>query len=122
MNEIAQPHLPDSEHLEYVPTQAVAEYLVHHHTFSYRHEKARTIDAIIFRSAQRPHGKNIAIFGDSCAVEITDEPNGMPHEVFDFRTVNPSLQVIPDSNQEHYISAVTHEVHPVSYGIAADDF
>lgn len=122
MNEIAQPHLPGSEHLEYVPTQAVAEYLVHHHRFSYRHDRETTIDAIIFRSAQRPEGKNISIFGDACVVENTKQPSRMADEVFDFRTMKPGLQVIPDSKREHYVNSIIHETQSISYDFAHEEF
>ena len=122
MNEIAQPHLPGAEHLEYVPTQAVAEYLVYQHKFNYKRETDKTIDAIIFRSAQRPHGKNIAIFGDASVVGRGEDSGSMMHDVFDFRTVNPGLQVVPDSVEEYYVSAVMHETHSMSYGLSDVDF
>jgi hypothetical protein len=31
MEQIAKPVPPNDEHLDYIPTQAVAEYLHHHH-------------------------------------------------------------------------------------------
>lgn len=67
MREIGQPILPVAEHLDYVPTQAVAEYLAQHHTFSFAGQE-RTIDAIIYASAQRPGGKNIALLGAASVV------------------------------------------------------
>ena len=91
MDEIAQPHLPGSEHLEYVPTQAVAEYLVYRHTFNYKGETDRTIDAIVFRSAQRPNGKNIAMFGDAAVVCREDDSRNTIDEEAEFRTINPGF-------------------------------
>ncbi|QTD57297.1 RES family NAD+ phosphorylase [Parasphingorhabdus cellanae] len=64
MREIGQPISPTDQHLEYIPTQAVAEYLLNHHRFKFEKEE-RTIDAIVFNSAQRLGGKNIAILGDA---------------------------------------------------------
>jgi hypothetical protein len=72
MGEIARPISPNDEHLEYIPTQAVAEYLTHHHRFVFRGAE-RTIDAIIYRSAQRPAGKNIAILGKAAVCGPTPE-------------------------------------------------
>jgi len=64
MREISRPVSPDDEHLDYVPTQVVAEYLLHH----YRGMKGsgKKIEAIVYWSAQFPAGKNIAIMGDAC--------------------------------------------------------
>ncbi|MNS80276.1 RES domain protein [compost metagenome] len=72
MDEIAKPILPSDEHLDYVPTQAVAEYLAHHHTFELR-SAHRRIDAIIFQSAQTGRGKNIALLGAAASVELPDD-------------------------------------------------
>ncbi|CAN5406880.1 hypothetical protein BH10PSE1_BH10PSE1_25830 [soil metagenome] len=68
MNEIAQPILPNDEHLDYIPTQAVAEYLLNHHKF-YMGKNQRNVEAIIFESAQHPAGRNIVILGDACDLE-----------------------------------------------------
>ncbi len=68
MVEIARPISRDDEHLDYIPTQAVAEYLLNHHDFHLSGSKHR-IEAIIYRSAQHPDGKNIVILGDACAIE-----------------------------------------------------
>ncbi len=67
MNEIAKPCLPKDEHLDYIPTQVVAEYLHHLHKFKYNGHD-RTVDAIIYQSAQNRNGKNIVIFGDAASV------------------------------------------------------
>lgn len=72
MHEIAEPISPDDEHLDYVPTQAVAEYLLRHHRFRLNGQE-RQIEAIIFQSAQHPAGKNIVILGDACTVAATRE-------------------------------------------------
>ena len=73
MHEISQPISPDDEHLDYIPTQAVAEYLLRHHKLHLNGEK-RPIEAVIFRSAQHPTGKNIVILGDASTVESPPHP------------------------------------------------
>lgn len=62
-NEISRPILPSDEHLEYVPTQVVAEYLA---SMAIKwNGKDVNIEAIVFRSAQRPEGRNIVVLGDA---------------------------------------------------------
>jgi hypothetical protein len=68
MNEIAKPISPDDEHLDYVPTQFVAEYLNKVHEVRIGKDRLH-IDAIIYRSAQRPGGKNIVLLGDAAQVK-----------------------------------------------------
>lgn len=86
MEEIAQPVFPGEEHLQYLPTQAVAEFLNRRFKLSFAGEK-RAIDAVIFRSAQRPEGRNIVILGDAAIVEtgaVKDEAVGpTEHDEFD---------------------------------------
>ncbi len=65
-SEISQPILPGDEHLEYVPAQVVAEYLTNQ-PLRWRGSEV-TPDAIIFRSAQRDGGKNIAVMGDAATI------------------------------------------------------
>jgi hypothetical protein len=72
MKEISKPVSPNDEYLDYIPTQAVAEYLVRHHLQSAR-KKEYGIDAVIYQSAQIPGKKNIAILGD--AAEIITPPS-----------------------------------------------
>lgn len=64
---IAQPISRKDEYLDYIPTQAVAEYLLNHHKFK-RDGKTVRIEAIIFQSAQNPTGKNIALLGEAAFV------------------------------------------------------
>jgi hypothetical protein len=77
MREISQPVSPADEHLDYIPTQAVAEYLLHHYEFRL-HDTSRKIDAIIYRSAQNSGGKNIAILGDAARAGILEEDKPKP--------------------------------------------
>jgi hypothetical protein len=68
MSEIAKPISPDDEHLDYVPTQFVAEYLNKVHEVRIGKDRLH-IDAIIYQSAQRPEGKNIVLLGDAAQVK-----------------------------------------------------
>lgn len=68
MSEIAKPISPDDEHLDYVPTQFVAEYLNKLHQVRIGKDRQH-IDAIIYQSAQRPEGKNIVLLGDAAHVK-----------------------------------------------------
>jgi len=71
-SEISQPILPGDEHLEYVPAQVVAEYLTNQ-SMRWRGTEV-TPDAIIFRSAQREGGKNIAVMGDAAIICLQAPP------------------------------------------------
>lgn len=71
-SEISQPILPGDEHLEYVPAQVVAEYLTNQ-SVRWRGGEV-TPDAIIFRSAQRDGGKNIAVMGDAATICMQAPP------------------------------------------------
>ncbi|WP_169543596.1 RES family NAD+ phosphorylase [Sneathiella aquimaris] len=66
--EIAKPISKYEEHLGYIPTQAVAEYLLHHHMFK-RNGKDAKIEAIIFQSAQYSAGRNIVLLGEAACVK-----------------------------------------------------
>lgn len=103
MNEIARPCLPDDEHLDYVPTQVVSEYLTHLHKIK-RGDSVKTIDGIIYRSAQNSNGKNIAIFGDAGAVK--DAESGSQSFI---SRIDPGLQLVQDSLNSYRVTAVSHE-------------
>ena len=103
MNEIARPCLPDDEHLDYVPTQVVSEYLTHLHKFK-RGESDKTIDAIIYRSAQNGNGKNIAIFGNAGAVRGASSGSAQS-----FSRAKPALQVVDGSLNSYQVTAVRND-------------
>lgn len=106
MTTIARPISPDDEHLDYVPTQAVAEYLNSEHLVHMGRARCH-IDAIIYTSAQRPPGKNIVFLGDAAHTQPTDPPpakrGAPPPPSFDLsilmRPVRPAagLNMLPDS-------------------------
>ena len=121
MHEIALPHLPDTEHLEYIPTQAVAEYLVHLHKFRLGNTAQKTIDAIIFRSPQNPKGKNIAIFGDASSVEGSINTNTGSFHLFRSPSPEPGLRIVQESIEERRIGGVMHETFPYRHANSDDD-
>lgn len=107
MYEIARPCLPDDEHLDYVPTQVVSEYLTQLHKIK-RGDKEMTIDAIIYRSAQNGNGKNIAIFGEAAAVE-----GAKTSSTYLFPLAKPAFKIVEGSLTSHEISGVSHVSHEV---------
>lgn len=115
MKEIARPILPDDVHLDYVPTQAVAEYLSTRE-FEFARAK-RTIDAIIYGSAQHPGGRNIALLGSASAVGSVVEPAIRPKPSADSDLWSdwlspeppPRARIvpIPESFRVHRVEGVT---------------
>lgn len=68
MYEIAQPILPDDILLDYIPSQAVSEFI--HRILSVKLEgKSSQVEAVVYNSAQSPDGKNIVFFGDAAIVQ-----------------------------------------------------
>lgn len=67
-NMISRPVSPSDEYLDYIPTQAVAEYLIHHHKIKNTTDQI-PIEGIIFDSAQHLGGVNVALLGDAAEVE-----------------------------------------------------
>lgn len=61
-HEISRPIVPREQELNYIPTQALAEYLAWHHD--------PQIDAVVYASAQRANGKNIVIFNHASRVAL----------------------------------------------------
>lgn len=118
MLEIAQPISPGDEHLDYLPTQAVAEYLNKHHRFTFAGEE-RTIDAVIYRSAQHPEGKNIVLLGEAARVGL---PPGVEPEAEDdlgdwvslTRPVRPKARILPveGSLVKLKVSGASFPTHP----------
>lgn len=119
MLEIAQPISPGDEHLDYLPTQAVAEYLNKHHRFTFADEK-RTIDAVIYRSAQHPEGKNIVLLGEAAVVgpkpgelpEADQDDDDWPSITFATKR-RPQARIVPVEG-----SLVKHRVSGASFPTA----
>ena len=68
MYEISKPVLPTDEHIDYIPTQAVAEFLLNNENLKLKDANIK-IEGIIYPSAQYPNGKNIAFLGDAALVK-----------------------------------------------------
>ncbi|MBF0285399.1 MAG: RES family NAD+ phosphorylase [Magnetococcales bacterium] len=73
--EISSPILPKDTHLDYIATQAVAEYLAHHHSPAF--------DGILYNSSQEGDGINIVLFQHACAVESSGELKGSNYKFYD---------------------------------------
>ncbi|MBF0155106.1 MAG: RES domain-containing protein [Magnetococcales bacterium] len=66
--EISRPILPSNTDLEYIATQAVAEYLAHHHSPRF--------DGILYNSAQERDGGNLVLFHHACTVDDSGSLEG----------------------------------------------
>lgn len=106
MHEIARPCLPEDEHLDYVPTQVVSEYLTHLHKLPGRNGH-QTIDGIIYRSAQNGDGNNIAIFGDAGMVRKVEQ-----HGFRRFQS-NTGLKYVEGSATLREIKGIMHDTEEV---------
>ena len=72
--EICRPVMPQEKAFEYLPSQAVAEYLAN--------KLDLRLDGIIFRSSQTGCGRNVVLFNQACGVEPDDLPEGTEVEVY----------------------------------------
>lgn len=73
-SEICRPVMPQDEAFEYLPSQAVAEYL--------SNKLDTRLDGIIFPSSQTDGaGRNVVLFNHACAVAPYDLPKGTKVEV-----------------------------------------
>ena len=85
--ELSRPVMPGSESREYLPTQAVAEYLGAHLDTS--------LDGIMFSSSQTAaheggeQGKNIALFSRACRLEPYDLPDTTKIEISQYSWDDP---------------------------------
>lgn len=137
MHEIAKPILPSDEHLDYIPTQAVAEYLLHHHQFKLRGKPAR-IEGIIYRSAQFQGGKNIALLGSAAQVENPETgeekrqkgisfSDNLPQSILSFmggrtQPENPALRVVEQSVQVQRVGGARYDtVGQDNYTLGIDE-
>ena len=70
---MARPVMPDDEAFEYLPTQAVADFL--------GTMNEPRLDGIIFPSAQTGEGRNVVLFHHAARVEILNLPSGTEIDV-----------------------------------------
>lgn len=75
--DVSRPFTPDKElHIEYTPTQVVSEYLRHRA----RDKQGRAIHGLLYKSAKREGGVNLALFIDSEDVEGVPSDGWKPKE------------------------------------------
>lgn len=63
---MTRPVMPDDEYLDYLPTQAIADFLAT--------ENSPSLDGIIFKSAQVKNGRNVVLFHHASLVKKLDLP------------------------------------------------
>ena len=130
MYEISQPVLPNDTLLDYIPTQAVAEFISSELEVRVGGSKKK-IDASIFASAQRPGGMNIVIFGDaaivkgseSAGVATSPEPVADTADFWTTWRIDPpsaGLAVVTGSVLTHHVTGVSF-THAALAGSADDD-
>lgn len=101
--------MPEDEQFEYLPTQAVADFLASKMGF----------DGIIFSSAQSPEGLNIALLNHSSRVDKINHPEG----TFIRATLNdwdedgeyPDYQIsigLPESKEKQQSKIIQPWIHP----------
>lgn len=126
MEQIAKPVLPSDEHLDYIPTQAVAEYLQHHHKIT-RGGRTYNIEGVIFQSAQLPPLKNIVLLGGAGQLlkEIRRSPelSQFQIEAFDAlenlsnQRANSGIQYVDGSLAFHEIRSAQFSSEQTAYGL-----
>jgi hypothetical protein len=101
-DEISKPILPDDEPLEYIPTQALTEFLANHSKFK--------LDGIIFASSQTGGtGKNITLFNTTTMLE-----NSITSTVESKSQEGVILRIDPKSLEEVKIVNATYEFVPIN--------
>lgn len=65
---MTRPVMPDDEALDYLPTQAIADFLAT--------QNEPQLDGIVFRSVQVKGGRNVVLFHKAARVETTTYPEG----------------------------------------------
>jgi len=111
---VANPVLPSGENVEYVPTQAVAEFFRDH----------LKVDGILYRSAQMPENhKNIALFDSADIVEDNESKDEQNEELSPFKRIAlksmgldikpkrrpPRLRYIDNSARFYRVKAVNYQ-------------
>ena len=97
VSEVSRPVMPWDEALEYLPTQAVAEYLAN--------KSCPRLDGIMFRSSQTDgNGRNLVLFNHACLVQSDELPPGTQVEVH--------IPTIYDDDEEQFDSIFVFETIP----------
>jgi len=95
-NRLTRPITPNDEALEYVPTQAVADFLA---------SSPMKLDGIIFPSVQASEGLNVVLFHKAALVEKFDLPEGSQIDVMPAFTY-------PNGDASDYSVTVTLPAEP----------
>ncbi|MCC2601596.1 RES domain-containing protein [Sphingopyxis yananensis] len=129
--EISKPILPDDVILDYIPSQAVSEFI--HKVLQVKVDgQLCTVDAVIFPSAQHPEGKNIVLFGDAALVSgspSADDPQSFElvddeTELWDdwkWEDPDPALAVKTDSVLVRRVNSVSFSHHEIIYDAGGHD-
>jgi len=112
--EIRKPVFASDEHLDYIPTQAVAEYLVHGHHYFWGGRR-RPVHGIIYSSAQSPSGRNIALLGGAALVDQIGRTARPQLKSWGWHENQPSLRTVPDSLSFHCITEAQFAADPFSF-------
>uniref|UniRef100_UPI00258901AE RES family NAD+ phosphorylase n=1 Tax=Alcanivorax sp. TaxID=1872427 RepID=UPI00258901AE len=108
-------HKDGREHIEYVPTQAFAEYIRH----IYKDSEGKPIDGIAYRSSKNPDGVNYVLFAENkhCCDKEVESPSG-------FMTVEPWLVLgfvhvlDPAKVLKEYEDTIRSRVHGLLGGVS----
>jgi HEPN superfamily RES-like protein/RES domain-containing protein len=81
----------EEEHIEYVPTQIVAEYLRH----LYEHQTGERVDGIAYKSAIATNGSNVVLFidNDDCVDDFAGD-DVRKVKLVDFRHLRTELRAV----------------------------
>lgn len=115
-NEMRRPILPDDTTLDYIPTQAVSEF-IHSRLKVKLNGETKGVDGIIFASAQHRNGLNIVLFGDAALLEQSrKEGRSTSYEIADDdldtwtdwkpRIENPALRLVERSIVSRRVTSV----------------
>lgn len=107
-NKLTRPVMPDDQEFDYLPTQAVSDFLAT--------ENEPTLDGIIFRSTQAEKGENIVLFHKASLVKSTVLPEGtslIANTAYcDEDGCYPDYSVIEEiPNPEDQVTATTTQAH-----------
>ncbi|WKV98442.1 RES family NAD+ phosphorylase [Pseudomonas sp. H22_DOA] len=109
---MTKPVMPDDEAFEYLPTQAIADFLAT--------ENAPSLDGIIFQSAQSEEGRNVVLFHKAARAELMQfapgtelkVPNGftgddggwgLDYSVWETYPEDPLLEPIPAEDWPEFL-------------------
>ncbi|MER9415299.1 RES domain-containing protein [Mesorhizobium sp. M0306] len=123
-NQISKPISELNSHLDYIPTQVIAEFLTAILKMQVGGKDTR-IEGIIYGSSQRPSGKNIAIFGEAAQVfvehsEEKPEKSGYFGELIEWSEKqlarNYGLEVVKGTVLDYVVRGAEYKCTPITSG------